>query len=99
MDDKMEHRVAELEKDGIEDRATNKGDFEKLAVKLVDICQTLAQYDTKLDNLWQWKLFQNGILTDIRKDQKDIAKSLETLWLKIVGSVVIALILNFLFTR
>ena len=88
---KVEHRLNELEKDGIEDRATTKEDLKEIADRLIVTCERLAQFETKLENLWQWKLYQNGLLTDIRN-------SLNFLWLKIIGGVIGALILNFILT-
>ena len=92
IDQKIEHRVNELEKDNIDDRATSKEDLAKTTERLSMACEKLVQFETKLENLWQWKLYQNGILTDIRN-------SLNYLWLKIIGGIIGALILNFIFTR
>ena len=97
--DKTEHRLDKLEEGTADVIASTKKDFERITADLADTCGTLREYNVKLDNLWQWKLHQNGILTDIRNDQRDMVKALNWLWLKIVGSVIVALIVNFFIAK
>ncbi len=91
---KTEHRLSSLEKDAEEDRAASKANFKHLYDCLTEALETLAKYEEKLENLWQWKLYQNGILSDIRNDQKEIPTMLNTLWIKIMAGIIVAIIVS-----
>ncbi len=67
--------------------------------------ETFAEYGIRLDNLWEWKLMQNGVLVEIRQElaeQKKDRQKIHDQWNKVLAGLVVSavmLILNIVVGR